>query len=527
MRGLAVSKLWKFILKHRVSIQDLSLLIAILAVLGYIAFEVDVFVTQGAKPVEQQILELDEALLLGALLALGLLAFAARRYFDQKREIARRIAAEGRARELAYQDPLTGLANRRQFEEALRTAAASPPAQGRSHAVFLLDLNGFKQINDTYGHGAGDEVLLIVAERLLRAVREGDLVARLGGDEFVVLAQHLLGPEAAANIAARIVTGLAEPIATGKVQHRVATGIGIAFLPGDAETGAEALRKADLALYRAKGERRSAFHFFEEEMDRIVREREQMERELRQALEQDLIRPLFRPSVDLGTGDVIGFEAIPSWIVDGAERFPPERFLPIAEETGLIHSVAAKVLERACQAAREWPDHVTLSFDIQPAQLKDRSLGETILGMIGAARLPPSRLEIDVPESAIVHDLEGAKAALTPLRQAGVRIALDNFGTGYSNLYHIREFGFDKVKIDRRFVSNMDDGDAASVVRALAGLGQGLGVAVSADGVSGPAAGPALLASGVTQGQAASELLPAEAARRFLEGSRAALARVG
>ncbi|KRE22016.1 hypothetical protein ASE66_26570 [Bosea sp. Root483D1] len=509
-----MSRIWNVIVKHRVSIQDLSLIMAIVLVLTYIAFEIDVFVTQGSNaPLEQKLVELDEALLLGGLLSIGLLIFGARRYMEQKREMARRIAAEGRARELAYQDPLTGLANRRQFEEALVTAAASPPAQGQVHAVFLLDLNGFKQINDTYGHDSGDEVLRIVAERLLRAVREGDLVARLGGDEFVLLAQHLMGPEAAANIAARIIHGLNEPIRTGRVEHRVATGIGIAFLPDDAQTGPEALRKADLALYRAKGERRSAFRFFEEEMDRMVRQRDQMERELREALQQDLIRPRFRPSIDLATGKVTGFEAVPSWIVDGTDLFPPERFLPVAEETGLIHQIAGRLLEIACEAAREWPDDIVLSIDILPAQLKNRSLGDSILATIRTLGLPPSRLEIDISESAIVHDLHAAKAALGSLREAGVRVALDNFGTGYSNLYHIREFGFDKVKIDRRFVSNMQDEDAASVVRALAGLGQGLGIAVSADGIAGPAGDAALLATGIREGQSASQLLSADAAR--------------
>ncbi|MCP4738743.1 MAG: EAL domain-containing protein [Bosea sp.] len=514
-----MSKVWNFIVKHRVSIQDLGLILAVVLVLAYIAFEVDIFVTQGSVPMEQKLVELDEALLLGGVLAIGLLIFAARRYMEQKREMARRIAAEGRARELAYQDPLTGLANRRQFEEALAMAAASPPAQGQVHAVFLLDLNGFKQINDTYGHDAGDEVLLAVAEHLLRAVRDGDLVARLGGDEFVLLAQHLMGPEAAANIATRIISGLGEPILTGRVEHRVATGIGIAFLPDDAQTTAEALRKADLALYRAKGERRSAFRFFEEEMDRLVRQREQMERELREALELDLIRPQFRPSIDLASGRVTGFEAVPSWIVDGVERFPPERFLTVAEETGLIHAIARRILDIACAAARDWPDDIMLSIDVLPAQLKDRSLGEGILAAIGAAGLQPARLEIDISESAIVHDLHAAKAALGCLRQAGVRVALDNFGTGYSNLYHIREFGFDKVKIDRRFVSNMQDEDAASVVRALAGLGQGLGVTVSADGIAGPG-DAALLASGVSEGQNAAQLLSADAARLLAREGR-------
>lgn len=506
-----MSRIWNFAVKHRVSIQDLGMLAAVLAVVGYIAFEVDIFVSQGSVPIEQRVVELDEALMLGGLLAIGLLIFAIRRYLEQKRETARRIAAERQARELAYQDPLTGLPNRRHFDEALRMAAASPPAQGQSHAVFLLDLNGFKQINDTYGHAVGDEVLLVTAGRVLASVRDGDLIARLGGDEFVVLAQHLMGPDAAASIATRIIAGLQEPIMVGRTKHQVASGIGIAFLSDGPDGASEALRKADLALYRAKSERRSAFRFFEDDMDRMAHQREELERELREAMRQDLIRPRFRPSVDLASGRVIGFEAVPSWIADGEERFPPERFLPVAEETGLIHALSARILELGCEAARGWPAEVTLSLDILPTQLKDPELGETILRRLGAAGLAPSRLEIDIPESAIVQDLEAAKRTLGPLRQAGVRVALDNFGTGYSSLYHIREFGFDKVKIDRRFVSNMQDDDAAGVVRALAGLGQGLGVAVSADGVDGSGE-EAVLASGIREGQSASRLLSPDAA---------------
>ncbi len=510
----------RFVVRHRVSIQDLGVIVAVLLVVAYLAFEVDIFVTQGEKSPAEQVIELDEALLLGGLLAIGLFCFAVRRHLDQKREMRRRMAAEREARELAYQDPLTGLPNRRQFEEALKTAAASPPAAGSCHAVLMLDLNGFKQVNDTYGHGIGDELLVVVAQRLLRAVREGDLVARLGGDEFVVLAPHLLGPEAAASIALRIIQQFSQPISTGNVQHRIGTGIGIALLTGDGTTSGEALRRADLALYRAKAERQSSFRFFEEEMDRFVRERERMERTLRLALDQDLIRARFRPSVDLDTGAVLGFEAVPSWTTAEGEEIPAERFLPIAEETGLVHIVARRVLEQACNAAKQWPDNVMLTIDVLPAQLKDRNFASGILEFVEAAGLPPERLEVDVAESLIVQDLETAKRALTPLRQAGVKIALANFGTGYSNLYHMQELGFDKVKIDRRFVGNLDEEGAAKVVRALAGLGSGFGLSVSADGVAGTGAKSALLASGIREGQSSEQALSADAALRCFEAPR-------
>lgn len=504
-------------MRHRVSIQDLSLLLLGILVLLYVAFEVDIFVTEGSVDQAQETIELDEALLLGAVLAIGLLIFAVRRYYDQKREVSRRVAAERRTRELAYQDPLTGLANRRQFEEALRMAAASPPAIGSAHAVFLLDLNGFKQINDSYGHAVGDEVLVLTAQRLLSAVRAGDLVARLGGDEFVVLAEHLLGPEAATSIALRIIQALAEPMIVGGVGHQVGTGIGISLLPADATTADEALRQADVALYRAKAERRSAFRFFEEDMDRLVREREDMERSLKQAIEADLIKPRFRPSFNLKTGTVIGFEAVPSWTSKEGIDIPPERFLPIAEETGLVHAIARRVLERACAAANRWPKTVTLSIDILPGQLKDGELGRGMLDVLRNASLDIHRLEIEIAESMIVRDLDAARAALAPLREAGATIALDNFGTGYSNLYHMQEFRIDKVKIDRRLVENMGEEETGRIVRALAGLGQGLGLTVSADGVSGPLAGSTLLNDGIQEGQRSGSLVSTEETVRFFE----------
>ena len=518
---LLVSRAGSFVLRHRVSIQDIGVIAAVLAVLGYVALEVDIFATESSASLRQEKIDLNEMLLLGTVLAVGLLIFAIRRYYDQKREIDRRIAAERQARELAYQDPLTGLANRRQFDEALKTAVASPPTAGSSHAVLLLDLNGFKKINDHYGHNIGDEVLTIVAHRLLRAVRDGDLVARLGGDEFVVLAQHLIGPEAAANIAMRAIQSLNETVMTGGILHQVGAAIGIALLPNDGHTGEEALRKADLALYRAKAERRSSFRFFEEEMDRYVRERDRMERDLRAAVEKDLIRPRFRPSIDLISGRVLGFEVVPSWKAADGTEVPAERFIPIAEETGLIHTMTRRVLELSCAAARQWPKDVTLSIDLLASQLRDRDLAAGILRVLEAASFAPSRLEMDVAESLIVQDFDAAKTVLGPLRDAGVRIALDNFGTGYSNLYHIQEFGFDKVKIDRRFVEKMGEEDAAKVVRALAGLGHGLGLAVNADGIPHSTGNSELLASGIREGQMSSGLASAEETAGFFDASSA------
>jgi diguanylate cyclase (GGDEF)-like protein len=497
----AVVKFRSFMIRHKVAVLDLSLVLAIVLVAMFLAFEFDIYANEDSVSRREETIELDEALTLGGILCVGLLIFAARRYQEQKQETRRRVAAEQHARELAFQDPLTGLANRRQFDEALRAAIAAPPRAGASHAVFLLDLNGFKRVNDVYGHGVGDELLIIVAQRLATAVREGDLVARLGGDEFAILSLHLMGAEAATSIALRVLEALQEPILLGKSSHQVGSGIGIALIPGNATTLQEALRKADVALYRAKSECRSALRFFEQEMDRHVQERDRLDRDLRAAIAADRIRPFFQPVVDLKTRNVLGFEAIPRWTDASMGEIPLDRFIPVAEENGLIHELFERLLRQACVAAANWPQHVTLALDIFPSQLKDPALHSRILAVLKASGVAPARLELEITESALVRDLEGARNILGNLRQAGVRIVLDNFGTGYSSLYHLRNFKLDKIKIDRSFIETMGSRESSEIVNALVGLGHGLGLTIIADGVEGSAQRASLLTTGCEQGQ--------------------------
>lgn len=489
-------------MRHRVSIRDFSILLAVLLVATFFAFEVDIYENEETVSRRELTLELDEVLSLGGLLCLGLLILTIRRYREQKRETVRRMAAERHARELAFCDPLTGLANRRRFDDALKAALAAPPGAESVHALFVLDLNGFKQVNDVHGHGVGDELLGIVAQRLASAIREGDLVARLGGDEFAILAHHLIGAEAAANIALRVLQALEEPISTKDNLHRVGAGIGITLLPGDALTPQEALRKADVALYRAKAERRSALRFFEKEMDRLVRERDELERELRAAVADNTICPIYQPLVHLQTRKVVGFEVIPRWQHPSFGQVSPERFLSVAEDTGLIHELSAQLLRKACQTAAGWPEEVTLAFDIFPSQLKDCLLKTRILSILEESGIAPERLEIEITESALVRDLEAAQEVLGSLRAAGVRIALDNFGTGYSSLYHLRNFKLDKIKIDRGFIQSLgEQQDSAEIVRALVGLGHGLGLTVTAEGVVDGEQQASLLQTGCEEGQ--------------------------
>jgi diguanylate cyclase (GGDEF)-like protein len=510
-----------FVIRNRLSILDGSILVASLGVATYVAFACDLFLNEGHVTVHQETIELDESLLLGVLLAVGLLIFAWRRYVEQKREAARRRAAEEQARELSLQDSLTGLPNRRRFDEALQTAIASPPRAGASHAVFLLDLNGFKRINDVHGHGAGDRVLIEVSGRLLKAMRTGDIVARFGGDEFAILAHHLSDPEVAASIALRVIDSLKDPILIGSDSHVVGAGIGIALIPSDATDQTEALRRADIALYRAKDEGRSALRFFETGMDQRVQQRDRMIRELRAALANGEINPFFRPVFDLTRGQVASFETIPRWVHPSLGEIAPERFLAIADEAGMTHELFDQVLGKACAVVRSWPDGIGFSIDLQPVLLHDQTLARRISGMVMAAGLDPARLELEITESALVSDVELARGALAALRAEGMRIALDNFGTGYSSLYHLRTFKLDKIKIDRSFVEAMaSERESASIVSALVGLGQGLGLQVAVDGLGEGSDFAALNATGCAlgQGEKLGELLSPESATALIGG---------
>ncbi|HEY4359036.1 MAG TPA: EAL domain-containing protein [Acidobacteriaceae bacterium] len=501
-QSMGIAYIKNFVIRHRRSFKDISILIAVLLAGLYWTFEYDIFKNSDGVSMHERTIELDEALLLGGMMTFALLTFSIRRYLEQKRETARRIAAEQHVRMLAFQDALTGLANRRQFDDALKAACAAPPREGAVHALILLDLNGFKQINDVYGHGIGDEVLTVTAHRLLEAMHDDDLAARLGGDEFGVLALHLAGPEAATNIAFRVIEALKEPVIIGSVRHQVDTGIGISLIPGDAATPAQALRKADLALYRAKEERRSAVRFFEDSMDKRIQERQALVQELRLAVANESIRTYFQPSIDLKTKRVIGFEVSPRWLHPAFGEVMPDRFIPLAEECGLIHELADQILRQACTVAVQWPSDVVLSMDVLSSQLKDQNLKTRMLDILRETGLPPERLEIEITESALVRNLEAARDVLGGLREAGVRIALDNFGTGYSTLYHLRNFKMDKIKIDGSFVHSMlSEKEDAGVVRALVGLAHGLGMTVVADGIQDFAQQDSLIHTGCEQGQ--------------------------
>jgi diguanylate cyclase (GGDEF)-like protein len=515
-----------FARRRRGGLQETGLLLATFGVVAAAFYQFDIFPSDpGASP-QGKIIELDEALAIASLFCVCMLTLSWRFLLTQRKEVARRVDAERQARELALQDALTGLPNRRRFDQELKAALGAPPRAGGAHAVLLLDLNHFKRVNDMYGHGAGDAVLIMAARRLQRAVRDGDLVVRFGGDEFAILARQLAGAEDATSIALRVIAEFDQPIIIDSTQHAVGVGIGIALFPNDAQSADDLLRKADIALYRAKADAGSASRFFEPEMDARIRERDLLERDLRIAVRDGDVVPFFQPLINLKTRQVVGFEALARWTHPTLGEIPPDRFIPVAESCGLIGVLSEQLLAKAAATACQWPSDITLSFNISPLQLKDQTLGLRILKLIGDAGLPAHRLELELTESALVRDLEGAQEVLGGLRAAGVRIALDDFGTGYSSLYHLRNFKVDKIKIDRSFVNGVGtEVEADALVQALLGLGQGLGLTVTAEGVEECGQATALLERGCDQGQGFlfARAMTAAQTAQFIESENAKL----
>lgn len=525
----ALEKTWIYTMRHRFAFWDLIVLLAGAGLLIFLAAEYEFLLLGGYSATEATQIEFVEALFIASVLGVGLF-INIRRMRTQERELVLRTTAEQKARELAFQDPLTGLANRRQFEDIVARAVAMPPGADHMHAVLLMDLNGFKLVNDIYGHPAGDAVLREIGLRLTAVVREtGDHVARLGGDEFGIVAMHVRSAEDASRIAIRLIEALKAPIESEAAKHTVGLGIGIALFPQDGPSVEEIIRRADIALYRAKAEPNSSVHFFEEQMDIQLRERSFIEGELRQAVAAGDIQPYYQPVIDLGTGQITGFEALARWNHPRLHDVPPSRFISVAEDCGLIGVLADQLLATACRDACHWPSHTILSVNVSPVQLRDPTFGRGVLTILSETGLPPQRLEIEITENTLVRDLKVAKEALGFLREAGVRIALDDFGTGYSSLYHLRNFEIDRIKIDRSFVQSMSqEAGSRAIVLALLGLGHGLGARITAEGIESLEQRDALISHGCEQGQGFlfSEALPAAEAKALFSANPAVVAAI-
>lgn len=398
--------------------------------------------------------------------------------------------ALARTAAVARTDTLTDLPNRRRFYEELEAALVRGRHEGLDHALLLIDLDRFKAANDAYGHPAGDELLQLVAARLRHALRDEARIARLGGDEFAFVLccdpaspdQPRADPKA---VAERIVHAIGQPfaLASGTV-IQIGASVGIGFTTAEDTAADDLIQRADIALYRAKADGRGCSRVFEPGMDVNVRARALLEGELRQAIADDTIVPHFQPLVDIATGQLIGVEMLARWPHPIHGMVPPDQFIPIAENLGLIGVLTEQLLRRACRAAKAWPDEISLACNVSPVQLRDPKLPAMIQGVLTETGFPASRMEIEVTESALVGDLDLARGLLDQLRALGVRLALDDFGTGYSSLRHLQTLPFDKIKIDRSFVTAMTENpESAKIVSAVLGLGRSLGLATVAEGI--------------------------------------------
>ena len=400
------------------------------------------------------------------------------------RDLTEKKAAQTRIEHLARHDPLTDLPNRALLNERLEQALYRAQRTGEAVAVLALDLDRFKAVNDIFGHGEGDRVLQRVADILTGCVRTSDTVARIGGDEFVVVQVGSPQPEGASTLTDRILATFAETMNLALDPTAVGVSIGVALSPDDGMDAASLRQAADIALYRAKAAGRGVARFHDVSMDQEVRERRQLEADLRHAITRQQLTVVYQPLVSTETGAMTGYEALCRWTHPERGAVTPEVFIPLAEDTGFILTVGDWVLQEACRAAAAWDETLTLAVNISPVQLRLPVMADLVLSVLARTGLAASRLELEVTETALLKDREVVLATLHKLKAAGVRVVMDDFGTGYSLLSNLQSFPFDKIKIDRSFIATMENNDAArSIVRAIVGIGRSLNLPIVAEGV--------------------------------------------
>jgi diguanylate cyclase (GGDEF)-like protein/PAS domain S-box-containing protein len=399
-------------------------------------------------------------------------------------DVTERKKAESQVAYMALHDPLTGLPNRTQFAERLGAALTSI-GRGRQLAVLFLDLDHFKHVNDTLGHLVGDELLKITAERLRSCVRETDMVARLGGDEFAIIQTAIDSPNDVVNLAQRIQALVKAPYDLGNFQAVVDVSIGISLAPSDAIEPAELMRRADLALYKAKADGRGTWRFFEPDMDARMKARRQLELDLRAALANGELELFYQPVVTLNGNHIAGLEALLRWHHPERGMILPGEFIPIAEETGLIIPLGEWVIRRACADAIHWPQGTRIAVNLSPVQFRSTNLTQVVTSSLAASGVAASQLELEITEEVLLTHNRENLATLEQLRALGVRIVMDDFGTGYSSLNYLRRFPFDKIKIDRSFINDLTRGSVTSlaIVEAVAKLAKTADMSSTAEGI--------------------------------------------
>ncbi len=399
------------------------------------------------------------------------------------KDITEQYQSDAKIAHMAHHDTLTNLANRVLFQKRL-SDGLERVQRGEMIAVHCLDLDHFKNVNDTLGHPAGDKLLTAVAKRLQREVREVDTIARFGGDEFAIVQTQIETPKDATSLADRIVEALSAPFELDGNQVVIGVSIGIALSPNDGLTVEQLMKNSDLALYRVKSEGRGAYCFFEQTMDDEMQKRRLLELDLRNALASDEFEVYYQPLVNLENSHVCGFEALVRWNHPERGLVSPGEFIPMLEEIGLVGTLGTWVLQQACTDAATWPEHIKIAVNLSALQFKDGFLAQQVAHILETTGLHPHRLELEVTESMLIENTSATVEILHQLRNLGVKISMDDFGTGYSSLSYLQSFPFDKIKIDRSFIkdiSNQDD--ALAIVRAVTALSVNLGMTTTAEGV--------------------------------------------
>jgi diguanylate cyclase (GGDEF)-like protein len=456
----------------------------------------------------------DHRLAIAFQLNIALILFAWRRSAQLKEMFAERDAAENRAYNLAHQDDVTGLLNRRRLKELLSELCAQRVSKS---AIILIDLDNFKKINDLYGHSVGDELLQHIAERLTALCPQEASCVRLGGDEFAVLlrgenAHH----EQALRLAEMLVGALNKPIKMAKTITSVGVSIGMSVLDKPCKDQSWLLKRADIAMYEAKRRGRNRCVCFDKGMELELERRNTLEDDIRSGIESGEFVPFFQPIVDLASGGIKGFEVLARWRHPKRGLLEPSEFIELAETTGMISDLSFGVMHQALEISRDWPTEYKMALNISPVQFNDPLIGARIMKVLSLTRFPPSRLELEIKERSLLRDHAMALSIITSLKNQGVSIAIDDFGIGYASLTRLGSLPFDRIKIDRSLMASLlDDQQCDALVQAISGIGKGLKIPITAEGVETDAIRTKLelLGCATAQGWLFSQVLSAEEVR--------------
>jgi len=439
---------------------------------------------------------IDAQMSVAFLLNIAVILFAWRRSKDLQAALAANELAQQSAHDNAYIDHVTGLANRRELMRVL----ADPTLASADSKLLLLDLDFFKKVNDLYGHVVGDEVLRRVAEIIRDKAPEGSCCARLGGDEFAILVPQK-DDELITRSVSNIVLAVAQPLVLETATVHVSASVGISRVE-PAMRAEDCLRRSDIAMYAAKRAGRNCQIWFDQQMERELLTRTQLEDEIRAGVAEGEFVPFYQPQIDLGTGELTGFEVLARWRSPSKGLLEPAEFMDVAEASGLISELSLSVMTQALKEAREWPGHLKIAVNISPIQFRDSQLAERIVKLLAETNFPPARLEVEITESSFLEDRESALVIVESLKNMGITISLDDFGTGYASLSQLQSLPFDRIKIDKSFVTSLlSDSQSDAIVSTVLSLGRALGLPITAEGIEDDGTRDRLTSLGCSDGQ--------------------------